>query len=83
MTTINEIAQIAGVSRSTVSRVINHDPNVSDRTRVKVQAIIDENVVIPHGEEVGYNLEEDRKKGYAVTESGIVVVPGRKKVCPL
>lgn len=42
MTTINEIAQIAGVSRSTVSRVINHDPNVSDKTRGKVQAIIDE-----------------------------------------
>jgi LacI family transcriptional regulator len=48
MTTINEIAQIAGVSRSTVSRVINHDPNVSDRTRVKVQAIIDENGYQPN-----------------------------------
>ena len=42
MTTINEIAKIAGVSRSTVSRVLNHDENVSDRTRAKVQAIIDE-----------------------------------------
>jgi len=42
MTTIKEIAQIAGVSRSTVSRVINHDPNVSDNTREKVQTIIDE-----------------------------------------
>ncbi len=42
MTTIKEIAKIAGVSRSTVSRVINNDPNVSKRTRDKVQAIIDE-----------------------------------------
>lgn len=42
MITINEIAKLAGVSRSTVSRVLNNDPNVSDRTRDKVQAIIDE-----------------------------------------
>ena len=41
MTTIKEIAKLAGVSRSTVSRVINNDPNVSDKTRTKVQAIID------------------------------------------
>lgn len=42
MTTIKEIAKIAGVSRSTVSRVLNNNENVSDRTRAKVQAIIDE-----------------------------------------
>jgi len=42
MTTIKEIAKLAEVSRSTVSRVINHDPNVSEQTRRKVQAIIDE-----------------------------------------
>lgn len=41
MTTIKEIAKLAGVSRSTVSRVINNDPNVSEKTRVKVQSIID------------------------------------------
>ncbi len=42
MTTIKEIAKMVGVSRSTVSRVINNDPNVSERTRAKVQSIIDE-----------------------------------------
>jgi LacI family transcriptional regulator len=42
MTTIKEIAKMAGVSRSTVSRVINDDPNVSENTRSKVQVIIDE-----------------------------------------
>lgn len=40
MTTIKEIAKLAGVSRSTVSRVINNDPNVSDLTRSKVESII-------------------------------------------
>jgi len=41
-TTIIEIARLSGVSRSTVSRVINDDPNVSSRTRAKVQAVIDD-----------------------------------------
>ena len=38
--TLEDIAKISGVSRSTVSRVINGDVNVSDRTREKVQEII-------------------------------------------
>lgn len=35
-----EIAKIAGVSRSTVSRVINNYPNVPEKTRKKVMKII-------------------------------------------
>lgn len=38
---LEDIARKAGVSRSTVSRVINNEPYVSERTRAKVQAIID------------------------------------------
>lgn len=41
--TIKEIAQEAGVSKQTVSRVINNRPDVSDKTRQRVQAIIDRN----------------------------------------
>jgi LacI family transcriptional regulator len=37
---IEEIARMAEVSRSTVSRVINNDPNVSDATREKVLQIV-------------------------------------------
>ncbi len=37
-----EIARLAKVSRSTVSRVINNYPNVPEHTRKKVQAIIDQ-----------------------------------------
>ncbi len=37
-----EIAKIARVSRSTVSRVINNYPNVLPQTREKIQKIIDE-----------------------------------------
>lgn len=38
--TLEDIAQMSGVSRSTVSRVINGDPNVSDETRKKVLDLI-------------------------------------------
>lgn len=37
-----EVAKLAGVSHQTVSRVINHSPDVSETTRAKVQAAIDQ-----------------------------------------
>lgn len=45
---LEDIAKLAGVSRSTVSRVINNDPNVSDRARAKVQTTIDTVGYRPH-----------------------------------
>jgi len=38
--TLEEIARLSGVSRSTVSRVINQQPNVSQDVRQRVQAVI-------------------------------------------
>jgi LacI family transcriptional regulator len=38
--TLEDIARISGVSRSTVSRVINGNPNVKDHTRTKVMDVI-------------------------------------------
>ena len=40
--TLEDIAQRSGSSRSTVSRVINGDPNVSDATREKIMKVIRE-----------------------------------------
>jgi glucose-1-phosphate adenylyltransferase len=40
------------------------------------RAIIDKNITIPDGTEIGYDHDEDRRRGYRVTESGIVVVSG-------
>ncbi len=37
---LEQIAQKSGVSRSTVSRVINHDPRVSPDTRARVELVI-------------------------------------------
>ncbi|MCA9982790.1 MAG: LacI family DNA-binding transcriptional regulator [Anaerolineales bacterium] len=39
--TINEIAKQAGVSKQTVSRVLNNRPDVSSKTRLRIQKIID------------------------------------------
>ena len=36
--TINVVAQYAGVSKKTVSRVLNNEPNVSVKTTEKVKA---------------------------------------------
>ncbi|MCE1255440.1 MAG: LacI family transcriptional regulator [Anaerolineae bacterium] len=40
--TLEDIARMAGVSRSTVSRVINGEPNVNESTRQKVDKVIKE-----------------------------------------
>jgi LacI family transcriptional regulator len=40
--TLEEIARLSGVSRSTVSRVINQQPNVSEDVRKRVETVIQE-----------------------------------------
>jgi glucose-1-phosphate adenylyltransferase len=42
------------------------------------RAIIDKNVTIPDGEQIGYDLERDRKR-FFVTDSGVVVIPKAAK----
>lgn len=46
--TINDIASLAGVSKKTVSRVINNSPSVNDKTRSKIQTIIAETGFVPN-----------------------------------
>ncbi|NJC88094.1 MAG: glucose-1-phosphate adenylyltransferase [Desulfuromonas sp.] len=50
--------------------------NVTVGRHVRIRrTIIDKNVTIPDGTTIGYDHDEDRRRGYTVTESGIVVVP--------
>lgn len=56
--------------------VIFDNCDIGRHARVR-RAILDKNVKIPQHAEIGYNLEEDRKK-YHVTETGIVVIEGHQ-----
>ena len=40
--TIEDIARLAGVSKATVSRVLNHKPDVDPATRERILSIIEE-----------------------------------------
>ena len=51
--TINEIAALAGVSKSTVSRVINGSKNVNEKTRKRILEIIKKNDYIPSAMAIG------------------------------
>ena len=46
--TLEQIGELAGVSRSTVSRVINERPNVRDEVRKHVRSVIEETGYQPH-----------------------------------
>lgn len=56
-----------------IDSVLLEGVNVGRNARIR-RAIVDKDVDIPSGIEIGYNLDEDRKR-CTVTESGIVVVP--------
>lgn len=52
--------------------IIMNNCKIGRHARIR-RAIIDKNVDVPEGYEIGFDLEGDKKK-YTVTESGIVVV---------
>lgn len=67
--TIKEIAVRAGVSKQTVSRVLNGRPDVSTETRQKVQEIIDDLGYQPS--ELALDLARGRTSTIGVITSGI------------
>lgn len=64
--TIKDIAKLSGVSKSTVSRVINHDPMVKEATRNKVNAIIEQYQFTP-------SKSARAMRGYGNKVIGIIV----------
>jgi LacI family transcriptional regulator len=48
MLNIDDIARLAAVSRTTVSRVLNNDPGVSKKTKEKVLKVINEKHYVPN-----------------------------------
>ncbi|SHJ72813.1 LacI family DNA-binding transcriptional regulator [Paramaledivibacter caminithermalis] len=66
---IRDIAKIAGVGVSTVSRVINNHPDVKERTREKVLQIIEQYNYIPNNS--ARNLKRSDSKNIGVLVKGI------------
>ena len=46
-----------------------------ERNSLVNRAILDKNVIVQQGAQVGMDLEQDVERGFTVTESGLTVVP--------
>lgn len=68
-------------SWSTISDSVLFDNVVVGRHAVVRRAILDKNVVVPEGARIGMDPEEDRARGFVVTDSGLVVV-GKGQIVP-
>ena len=64
--TIYDIAKEAGVSASTVSRVINGKPGIKEATRRRVQKLLDENEYIPNAAARGLVKQASRFIGILI-----------------
>ena len=67
--TINQIAREAGVSKQTVSRVLNNRPDVAPNTRQRVQSIIDRKGYRPS--KLARSLTQGRSYTIGVASSGV------------
>ncbi|MDL2323674.1 LacI family transcriptional regulator [Ruminococcaceae bacterium OttesenSCG-928-A16] len=67
-TNIQDIALLAGVSKSTVSRVLNNHPDVSEKTRQKVLQVIEAQSFIPNNS--ARNLKREPIRAVAVVVKG-------------
>ena len=67
-------------SWATVSDSVLMDNVDVGRHAVVRRAILDKNVVVPEGARIGMDPDEDRERGFTVTESGITVVGKDQKV---
>jgi glucose-1-phosphate adenylyltransferase len=46
------------------------------------RAIIDKNVVVPEGAQIGLDHDHDRERGFTVTDSGVVVIGKGQVITP-
>lgn len=53
--------------------ILFNNCNIGRHARIR-RAIIDKNVHVPEGEEIGFDLEKDRKR-FKISDTGIVVIP--------
>jgi LacI family transcriptional regulator len=67
--TINDIAEKAGVSRSTVSRVLNNNGYVSDETRKRVEHVIKKHEYLPSATARSLSKKDTNTIGVVIPEA--------------
>lgn len=71
--TLEDVARVAGVSRATVSRVINDKPNISEKIRVAVEQAVDELHYVPNRAARSLVTKRAGAIGLVVRESGVAL----------
>lgn len=69
MSTIYDVARKAGVSRSTVSLVLNHSPLVNEKTRNHVEQVIREMNYVPNNNARGLSSQITRTLGVIIMQA--------------
>ena len=75
--TINDVAKRAGVSRSTVSLVINKSPLVKEETREKVERVIAEMNYVPNSNARGLSAKVTNNIGVIFMQDYLLGSPGK------
>ena len=75
--TINDVAKRAGVSRSTVSLVLNKSPLVKDATRLLVEEVIREMNYVPNSNARGLSAKVTNNIGVIFMQDYLLGVPGQ------
>ncbi len=68
MVTIHDVAQHAGVSVATVSRVLNNHPSASEKARIAVQAAIEKLGYQPNANAQALAMKNTDTIGVVVTD---------------
>jgi glucose-1-phosphate adenylyltransferase len=67
---------------ATVERSVLFDNVVVGRRCVVRNAILDKNVIVPDGVQIGVDHDEDRRRGFTVSEGGVTVLGKNQLVVP-
>lgn len=68
MITIKDVAELAGVSKATVSRVLNNSGYVNTATREKVESVMKEHHYLPSANAISLSRQESSTIGVVVPE---------------
>lgn len=80
-----DVAKIAGVSSATISRVINNDPKVSEKTRIKVQKVIEKYSYVMNENARSLRLKQSKAIGFLISNFNnpffVAAYDGLEAVC--